>query len=124
MKRLRITTKPGRKKRYDLFNSVVSTLNLPCYWVAGNHDNLDVLQNVSTKWKLLNDKSFTIQQHHFILLNSVTRDEVGTNKSSGKLDKKELRFLENELLTYPLHNCIIVLHHPPVPRELGKIIEC
>ncbi len=110
----------GCQSVYELFGRVVSNLDIPCYWVAGNHDNLDVLQDVSTKWKLLNDKSFTIKQHHFILLNSVAKDEDGTNKSSGKLDKNELAFLENELLTHPLHNCIIVLHHPPVPSGTWK----
>lgn len=111
-------TDKGCQNAYELFGCVVSALDIPCYWVAGNHDNLDVLQDVSTKWKLLNDKSFTMKQYHFILLNSVAKDE--TNKSSGKLDKNELAFLENELLTHPLNNCIIVLHHPPVPSGTWK----
>lgn len=99
---------------YDLFNNVVSFLNLPCFWVAGNHDNLDLLQNVSKKWLLLNEKSFTIKHCHFILLNSVLIDEEGGNKSRGKLETSELLFLENELSKHSDYHCIIVLHHPPI----------
>jgi Icc protein len=99
---------------YNLFNSIVSTLNLPCFWVAGNHDNHDVLQEISTQWQLLNEKSFTVKGYHFILLNSVLVDDEGKNKSRGKLEKIELLFLENELSKYCDCYCVIILHHPPI----------
>ncbi|MEP1087735.1 MAG: metallophosphoesterase [Algoriphagus sp.] len=104
----------GCFKSYYLFNSVVSTLNLPCYWVAGNHDNLGVLQKISTQWQLLNEKSFTVRDYHFILLNSVFADDESKNKSRGKLEKTELLFLENELSKHLDYHCVIVLHHPPI----------
>lgn len=110
----------GCLNSYNLFNSIVSILDKPCFWVAGNHDNLDLLQNVAMKWQLLNEKAFTIRHQHFILLNSVLKDDDGGNKSRGKLEKSELSFLENELATHLDFPCVIVLHHPPIFSRTWK----
>ena len=40
-------TDNGYKSAYELLCNAMSDLTIPCYWVAGNHDNLDVLQEIS-----------------------------------------------------------------------------
>jgi Icc protein len=104
----------GCKEAYKLLCHGLSVLTIPCYWIAGNHDNLEVLQEISADWQLLNDKSFTQKGVHFTLLNSVEKDEDGKNKARGKLEKSELTFLDTDLLQYSNLPCVIVLHHPPV----------
>ena len=104
----------GCPESYKLLCHGLSVLTIPCYWVAGNHDDLEVIQGVSADWQLLNDKSFTQKGVHFTLLNSVVKDEDGKNKARGKLEKPELTFLDTDLLQYSNLPCIIVLHHPPV----------
>ncbi len=104
----------GFKESYELLDSVLSVLSIPCYWIPGNHDDLKVLQNISPYWKLCNNKSFNIKNIHFTLLNSVTQDTEGKNKARGKLEKKELEFLEEDLYKNSLSPSIIIIHHPPI----------
>lgn len=110
----------GFNGAYKLLEKTLSSLLIPCYWVPGNHDNLNALLNISTNWGLCNSKTFTIKNIHFTLLNSVTQDSEGKNKARGKLEKKELEFLKEDLNNHSELPSVIVLHHPPVFSDTWK----
>ena len=95
-------------------------INLPVYWLPGNHDNLECIVNFNNNQNILGDKLFFMNGYLFILLNSVAIDENGKNRNSGVLGDRELTFLKHSLLTNIDKEVIIALHHPPVKSGTWK----
>ncbi len=106
----------GDYNAYITLDKVFKDIDVPIFWLQGNHDFSEVMLQVSTKVKVKSDKCFTIKNTKFILLQSVMRDEddLSLNKGRGYLFNYEMSFLKRELDEDNFDNCIIALHHPPV----------
>ena len=106
----------GDYNSYIALDDAVKDIDVPIFWVQGNHDFSEVMLQVSSKVKIKSDKSFSIKNTKFILLQSVMRDEddLSQNKGRGFLFNYEMNFLERELEENNFDNYVIALHHPPV----------
>lgn len=109
-------THSGKYTSYLLVDDVLNELSVPKYWLPGNHDLNEVMFQVAKKVKFSSEKSFSINDSKFILLNSTVRDEdnLSRNKARGILFDYELDFLKMELENGNFNNYIVALHHPPI----------
>jgi len=106
----------GNYEAYICLDRLLDLIQLPIYWLQGNHDFSEVMLQVSTKVKIKSDKLFKIKDTKFILLQSIMRDEdnLSLNKGRGYLFDYEISFLKRELESDNYESCIIALHHPPI----------
>lgn len=93
---------------YQQLQTLVSSLSIPSYWIAGNHDRLPLMEQNLTEKPFFADKSFQVGGWQFILLNSAIPGCV-----HGELSPQSLEWLEHQL--QQANNCptLISLHHPP-----------
>lgn len=98
----------GTPKAYDRLQSLLSPLNLPVYWLPGNHDNLEVMEQSLTHPLFLPDKSFQSGGWQFVLLSSLVPGRV-----YGELAPSTLTWLDYQLQNAPDRPTIVSLHHPP-----------
>lgn len=100
---------------YNFVSCELDKLNVPVYYVPGNHDNVINMKTVINPHLFL--KSFEIQGWKFILLNSVMPDptDITNNMSRGLLNEQDLANLKEEMKTDS--NVCLVLHHPPIEQD-------
>ncbi|MBL4606466.1 MAG: 3',5'-cyclic-AMP phosphodiesterase [Pseudomonadales bacterium] len=100
----------GSEASYNRFESIISTLQSPSYWLHGNHDNdVAILQVLSGNERLSPCVISAGKSWRIIMLNSSVKDEVG-----GRLADSELEFLREKLEEYNDKHVIVALHHHPV----------
>jgi len=99
----------GGPDGYHRLRQRIEKLPLPSYWIPGNHDDAELMQQIGG---LLNQRSFCSDHWVVILLDSSAMPD---GKGSGSLAESELRFLRKELERYPDKHCLVVLHHNPLP---------
>ena len=97
---------------YQKIADHLSRLNIPVYWIPGNHDNLIQIEAVFQNAKNFNHKvSLSLPDWQLIFLN--TKIE---GRDNGQLSQSELVMLSYELAASPSHKKIaIVMHHHPAP---------
>ncbi len=100
----------GSEIAYRRLSSLLKVLQIPIYFVPGNHDHLKQLAHVFPTDAISNKKQVIIKNWQLILLNSQVPGIV-----HGHLERSELDYLEQCLKAYPEHHAIIVFHHQPVP---------
>lgn len=90
----------------------LSILDLPVYWIPGNHDDLGQVEAVFQHAKNFNrGTKLALPNWHLIFIN--TKIE---GRDDGQLSQSELSMLSNELLASPADKKIaIVMHHHPAP---------
>lgn len=110
----------GSDESYLNAREIFSSLNIPIYWIAGNHDNLKAIHLFNNQTNIRSEKSFTVNGIHFVLLNSVALSSDGKNRSSGVLSSKELDFLKMELEQNVTKQIVVALHHPPIKSGTWK----
>src|SRR5690606_4542425 len=90
----------------------ISPLNIPVYWIPGNHDKLGQLETVFQKAKNFNrDTHVSLPDWYLIFLNTAI-----DNRGEGKLTQSELDILKKKLMMSPADKKIaIVMHHHPAP---------
>lgn len=95
---------------YQKAVSDLAKLNIPVYWIPGNHDNILRLESVFKNTENFYRKTrLLLPGWHFIFLN--TKIE---GADEGYLSPSELAMLSNELATSPPDKRIaIVMHHHP-----------
>lgn len=93
---------------YEYLRSLVDPLEIPTYWIPGNHDQgLADMEQVLNSAFISPNKQFQKGGWNFILLNSMAVGLV-----QGRLSAAELARLEQLQTDLPT---IVVLHHPPLP---------
>jgi 3',5'-cyclic-AMP phosphodiesterase len=97
---------------YQQLQQLVAPLNLPTYWVRGNHDQLPDIEQFLNHPPLSAQKQFQQGGWNFLLLNSAVLGKV-----YGQLSPETLNWLEQQLQAQPDLPTLIALHHPPVPIE-------
>lgn len=94
---------------YELLASLISPLNIPAYWIPGNHDNIPVMAEILNQPPISPEKSFQLGNWQFILLSSV---EAGCD--GGKLSPESLDWLDAQLQQTGDRAVMIALHHHPL----------
>jgi Icc protein len=97
------------RESYLYLRSQIDPLQIPTYWIPGNHDQglVDMEQALNSAI-ISTDKEFQKGDWNFILLNTMMLGKV-----QGRLSIAELTRLEQQL-QHP-QPAIVVLHHPPLP---------
>ncbi|MBA3660232.1 MAG: metallophosphoesterase [Gammaproteobacteria bacterium] len=87
-------------------------MNIPVYWIPGNHDDLGQLEAVFKKAKNFNRETrLSLPGWHLLFLNTKI-----DGRDDGQLSQSELNMLRNELIIVPVDKKIaIVMHHHPAP---------
>lgn len=94
---------------YQHLASLLSPLNIPTYWVAGNHDRLPIMEQVLNSAPISPAKSWEMGGWHFFLLNTNVPGCV-----YGQVSPESLTWLESQLKMLGNQPVLIALHHPPV----------
>lgn len=110
----------GTVDSYINAKNIYSSLAIPLYWLPGNHDDLTAMNVFNNDENINYQRSFSIREFHFILLNSVAISSKGKNRSSGVLSHVELYQLEAELRRNTTKLVVIALHHPPIRSGTWK----
>ena len=93
---------------YDRLFNFIAPLNIPAYWLPGNHDNLQVMEQVLQQLPINATKSFHAGGWNFLLLSSLISGCV-----HGEISQQSLDWLESQLQQNPNFPTLVVLHHPP-----------
>ena len=101
------TVESYRKIVHDLSN-----LNLPVYWIPGNHDNLARLESVFLNAKYFRRKlNLSLPRWHLIFLNTKI-----DGRDDGQLSLSELKMLKESIAVAKTDQKIaIIMHHHPAP---------
>lgn len=84
-------------------------LNIPTYWLPGNHDHVPTMERVLDRPPVYTSKSVYQGGWQFLLLNTNVPGQV-----SGALSLESLKWLEHQLSNIPVHQpTVISMHHPP-----------
>lgn len=94
---------------YRLYQSLLP-LEIPAYWLPGNHDVPSVMEQVLNAAPITAEKTFQRGGWNFVLLNSALPDRV-----DGKLSAISLNWLEQQLQANLQSPTLLALHHPPFP---------
>ncbi len=93
---------------YARFLEHMETFDQPCVWLQGNHDLCQLLLEVPHQ--LANKNLIELgKQWLIIMLNSSNDHEI-----EGRFSSNELKWLTEQLLTYPERHIIVALHHNPL----------
>ncbi|MBD2326190.1 3',5'-cyclic-AMP phosphodiesterase [Alkalinema sp. FACHB-956] len=98
----------GSLVSYEQVYDSLHGLNIPIYWLPGNHDCLENMVPILTQAPFLGDKQFKQGNWHFILLNSQIPGEV-----PGYLSQETLDWLDRQLSQQAETPALLSLHHPP-----------
>ncbi len=94
---------------YELLACLISPLNIPAYWIPGNHDNLAVMQPILDKPPISPERAWKLGNWQFVLLSSV---EAGCD--GGRLSPDSLQWLDSQLQQTGDRFVMIALHHHPL----------
>jgi 3',5'-cyclic-AMP phosphodiesterase len=94
---------------YQNLCDFLKPLAIPAYWLPGNHDDLVVMERVLDGGLMLPQKSVSLGNWHFLLLNSVI-----DGQEEGYLSSESLVWLEDELQRNGSKSVVVALHHPPL----------
>lgn len=95
---------------YRILADKFSELDIPIYFVPGNHDEDTVLIDNFTGKNIFPQKQIIVKDWQIILLNSHKSGCI-----EGFLRQSELDYLQECLQQYPQYHTIIAIHHHPVP---------
>jgi Icc protein len=93
---------------YQHLYKFIQSLDIPAYWLPGNHDCLPLMEQLLVGSSISTAKTFQIAPWNFILLNSAQPGKVHGELSSSSLD-----WLEQQLQQRLDQPTVVALHHPP-----------
>lgn len=93
---------------YQRVQDLIAPLQIPTYWLPGNHDHLPTMYANFTHPTFQAHKSYEMGAWHFLLLDSSV-----TGKVYGGLSAESLIWLNQELERCSPRPTLIALHHPP-----------
>jgi 3',5'-cyclic-AMP phosphodiesterase len=94
---------------YQYLAEYFKSMDIPTFWLPGNHDKPDVMAKYLTNSKVFSAKQLLLGNWQVILLDSSVKEKV-----YGNLSEEELAFLKTSLSRYPDKNALICLHHQPL----------
>ncbi|SET37152.1 3',5'-cyclic-AMP phosphodiesterase [Marinobacter segnicrescens] len=93
---------------YHEFARQAAAFDCPQSWIAGNHDDSQVLNRIAAQYQA-GGRQFLVGSWQVIMLDSSVRGQV-----YGQLGEAELRFLAEALTAFPDRPALVSLHHHPV----------
>jgi 3',5'-cyclic-AMP phosphodiesterase len=97
---------------YGHLHAAIAPLQIPTYWIPGNHDHVEIASQVLIGTPFSSDRTFEQKGWRFILLNSAVPGHV-----EGGLEPAELDWLSSQLTQHADQPTIIAVHHHPVPIQ-------
>jgi Icc protein len=98
----------GSVEAYQVFGESLKSFSCPSVWIAGNHDHIGNLLQVSREYNA-SDRHVIQGGWQFVMLDSSVPGKV-----FGALAESELAFLSETLEQHPDIPAVIALHHHPV----------
>ena len=98
----------GKLESYQRLQELLKPLNIPTYWLPGNHDQPPVMEQALNQTPISSQKSFRVGNWQFILLNSAVSGQV-----HGQLSPESVDWLDLQLQQTRQQLTLIGLHHPP-----------
>ena len=98
----------GTLESYEQVQNLLSPLDMPTYWLPGNHDRLSTMQQVLNRAPVSLQKAFEKGGWHFLLINSSVPGYV-----HGYLSLETLDWLNFRLKLVGNQPTLVALHHPP-----------
>ena len=95
---------------YIDFTTHIKTLNMPCYWLPGNHDIQAIMLPSLLQQGLAQTKQIISDYWQIIMLDSQVEGVV-----YGILSEQQLCFLEDALHEHPDKHTLICIHHHVLP---------
>jgi len=95
---------------YLHFSERIKSLNMPCYWLPGNHDMQSVMLPSLLSEGLAQTKQIVSEHWQIILLDSQLE-----GVPHGHLSDEQLQFLKEKLQEYPNKYTLITVHHHILP---------
>ncbi|MCW8877962.1 MAG: 3',5'-cyclic-AMP phosphodiesterase [Kangiellaceae bacterium] len=99
---------------YQYLADYFKGMDIPTFWLPGNHDNPETMELYLSNSKVLAAKQLLIGHWQVILLDSSVKGKV-----HGNLSNEQLKFLERALKRYPDKHTLVTLHHQP--KDVGSI---
>ncbi|MAR90253.1 MAG: 3',5'-cyclic-AMP phosphodiesterase [Pseudomonadales bacterium] len=99
----------GSDESYARFHRWMEAFSCPVYWLPGNHDLTDIMQNHQAAQRM-SPCVIDLGPWQVIMLDSTIRGKV-----PGRFAPAELQFLEQALQAATDCHVLIALHHQPVP---------
>ncbi|MGB5445727.1 MAG: 3',5'-cyclic-AMP phosphodiesterase [Psychromonas sp.] len=98
------------RQSYLDFTKQIQKLDLPCYWLPGNHDVQSVMQPSLVQPGLIHTRQIISEFWQIILLDSQVE-----GVPYGFLSEQQLLFLQQALTEYPDKYVLICVHHHVLP---------
>lgn len=95
---------------YSVFSERIKMLEMPCYWLPGNHDKQSVMLPSLLQEGWAHTKQIMTEHWQIILLDSQVE-----GVPYGYLSQAQLDFLEKKLQAHPEKFTLIGLHHHVLP---------
>lgn len=93
---------------YQYLAERFKAMNIPTFWLPGNHDDPAMMEQHLTNETVLAAKQLLIGNWQVILLDSSVPGKV-----HGFLNSEQLDFLERALESHPEKHTLVTLHHQP-----------
>lgn len=103
----------GGPQGYQRLHGKLAALPVPCYWIPGNHDDAQLMQQIGGE---MNRRTLVYDPWVILLLDS---SSLPDGRGSGSLARQELDFLDAQLRRYGDKPVMVVLHHNPLPVDSG-----
>lgn len=103
-------TQDGGKAAYLRLRNSLAPLQLPTYWLPGNHDDIALMQSDLVGGAIFTDKRVEMGGWQLLMLNSAIPMKV-----YGRLSSDCLIWLDRQLALYPDLPTLIAFHHPALP---------
>jgi Icc protein len=100
----------GKAESYENLQNLLLPLEIPIYWIPGNHDSARIMEEVFNLHLISRRKCFERGGWNFILLNSAL-----SNHKYGHLSTDSLDWLDAQLRIITDNPTLISLHHHPIP---------
>ena len=95
------------KESYQILGDHLESLAVPIYSIAGNHDNLQLMEQVLVNQPFSREKYLNLADWQIILLNSAVSGQV-----AGYLSPETLSYLKTKLSQFNRPTLISLHHHP------------
>ena len=96
----------GTASSYSYLAQQIDGMNIPTFWLPGNHDDSAIMGKHFTGKQILAAKQVLTGGWQIVLLDSVIKGEV-----NGRVSTAQLEFLDSALRDYPDRHALVCLHH-------------
>jgi len=97
------------EESYQYLLEKLQPLNIPCFWIPGNHDKPEVMQKILNHGNMMFEPHIVAGNWQIVMLDSSVPGKVYGNISEPQLD-----FLQQRISNNQQRHSLVVMHHQPV----------